>query len=60
MGADIGKDWFGHREALWVNLAPQFAVHLAGHPLGKIGELYPDRHPEISAFAASSGQTPQL
>ena len=60
MGPDIGKNWFSHRKALRVNLSPQFAIHLAGHPLGKVGEFYPDGHPEISLFAASSGQTPQL
>ena len=60
MGADIGKNWLSHGEALRVNLAPQFAINLAGHPLGKVGEFYPDGHPEISLFATSSRQAPQL
>jgi hypothetical protein len=60
MGSDVGKYWFGHREALRIDLSPRFTVNLAGHPPGKVGKFSPDGHAEISAFAASSGQTPQL
>ena len=60
MGPDIGKNWLSYGEALWVNLSAQFAIHLAGHPPGKVGEFYPDGHPEIPLFAASSGQTPEM
>jgi hypothetical protein len=60
VGADGGKDGFSHREAVRVNLAPQCAIHCAGHPPGKVGEFYPDGHSEMPAFAASRRQTPQL
>ena len=60
MSPDVGKDGFGHREALGVDLTAQFTINLAGHPLGKVGELHPDGHPEISLFTASGGQTPQI
>ena len=59
VGPDIGKNWLSHREALWVDLSPQVAINLAGHPPGKVGEFYSDGHPEIPLFAASSGQTPE-
>jgi hypothetical protein len=46
VGPDISKNWLSHGEALWVNLSPQFTIHLAGHLPGKVGEFYPDGHPE--------------
>ena len=59
MGSEVGKDGFGHREALRVDLSPPFTINLAGYPLGKVGEFYPDGHPEISLFVTPGGQTPQ-
>jgi hypothetical protein len=60
VGSDVGKDWLSHGEALRVNLSPQVAINFASHTPGKIAEFYRDGHPEISSFAALSGQTPQL
>jgi hypothetical protein len=60
VGPDIGKNLLSHREALRVNLTPQFAIHFAGHPPGKIGKFYRDGRSEMPAFAASRRQTPQL
>ena len=45
LSSDVGKDGFSHGEALRVNLAPQFAINLAGHSLGKIGKLDRNRYP---------------
>jgi hypothetical protein len=45
---------------LRVNLAPQFTIHLARHPLGEVGEFYANGHCEISLFAASISQTSQI
>jgi hypothetical protein len=59
VGSDVGKDGFGHCEALRVNLSPPFTINLAGHFLGQVGEFNPDGYPEISGFTASSAQTPQ-
>jgi hypothetical protein len=60
VGADIGKNWLSHGKALRVNFSSQFAIHFAGHSLGKVGEFNPDGHPEISFLTASGGQTPQI
>ena len=60
MSSEVGKDRFGYGEALRVDLSPPFTINLAGHSRGKVGEFYPNGHPEISAFAAVSGQTPEM
>ncbi len=60
MSSDVGKDGFGYREALRVNLAPQFAINLAGHPPGKVGEFNPNRYPQIFSFAPFVSDTAQL
>lgn len=60
VGSDIGKYGFGRSEALRIDLSPQFTINFAGHPPGKVGEFYPDGHPEISSFAAFVSDAPQL
>jgi hypothetical protein len=60
VSSDVGKDRFGHREALRVNLAPQFTVNLAGHPPGKVGEFNPNRYPQIFSFASFVSDATQL
>ncbi len=57
---DIGKNRFGSRKPLRVNLASLFGIDLGGHSLGQIGKFHPNRHPEISPFAASGSKTPRL
>jgi hypothetical protein len=51
LGSEVGQDWFRHGETLREDLSPPFTGNLAGHPLGKVREFYPDGHPEISLFA---------
>ena len=45
LSSDVGKNGFGRGETLRINLAPQFAINLAGHSLGKVGKLDRNRYP---------------
>jgi hypothetical protein len=60
LGSDVGKDGFGHGETLRIDLAPQFTINLAGHSLGKVSKLNPNRYPQIFSFAPFVSDAPQL